>query len=104
MSRTRRILNQAANSAAKAKGTVFEARYQRMRGRDPKRHNEAVWAVAHHICRLIWKILHAGVRYEERGNRLNARAVKRRAARLLRQLRALGYEVNATPVTGETSA
>jgi transposase len=92
----RRILDQAANAAVKAEGTVFAARYRRIKGRDPKKHNQAIWAVANHLCRVIWKILHAGVRYEERGDRRNPRADKRRANRLLRELRALGYQVQAT--------
>jgi len=85
----RRILDQAANAAVKAKGTVFKKRYQRIRGRDPKKHAKAIWAVAHHLCRVIWKILHDGVRYEERCDRRDPHADKRRAARLLRQLKAL---------------
>jgi transposase len=100
----RSILDQAANAAVKAKGTVFEARYKRLGGRDPKRQNLAVWAVAHHLCRVVWKILHAKVRYEERGNRNNPRADKRRAARLLRELKLLGYQVKATPLPSEIRA
>ena len=92
----RRILNQAANAAIKAKGTVFEAHYRRIRGRDPKKHNVAVWAVANRLCRLVWKILHCGITYEERGCRPNRKAVRQRAARLLRQLRALGYNVQVS--------
>jgi transposase len=97
----RRILNQAANAAIKAKGTVFEAHYRRVQGGKSKRHNLAVWAVANRICRLVWKILHHGVSYQEHGQRPNTRAVKRRAARLLRQLKGLGYvvQVNARPAT-----
>jgi len=87
----RRILNQAANAAVKAKGTVFEAHYRRIMGRDRKKHNLAIWAVANRLCRLVWTLLHKAVTYEERGQRPNTRAVKRRAARLLRELKALGY-------------
>jgi transposase len=93
----RRILSQAANAAIKTRGSVFAARYWRIRGRDPKKHNVAVWAVANHLCRVIWKILHDGVRYEERGHRPNQKAVSKRAGRLLRELRRLGYTVHATP-------
>jgi transposase len=92
----RRILNQAANAAIKANGTVFQAHYRRLLGRDPKRHNLAVWAVANRLCRLIWKILHQAVAYEERGYRPNPKAVRKRAARLLRQLRHLGYTVQVS--------
>jgi transposase len=100
----RRILDQAANAAVKAKGTVFEARYRRIRGRDPKKHNTAIWAVANHICRVIWKALHDGVHYEERGDRSNPKADKRRAARLLRELKALGYQVQAIRPPAEATA
>jgi len=100
----RRILDQAANAAVKAKGTVFEKRFRRILGRDPKKYGRAIWAVAHHICRVIWKILHDGVRYEERGDRRDPRADKRRAARLLRQLKKLGYPEIRTPAVQEASA
>jgi len=89
----RRILTEAANAAVKAEGSVFQKRYRRMIGRDPKRHHEAIWAVAHAILRVTWKILHDGVRYEERGDRHNPKADKARASRLLRQLKGLGYTV-----------
>jgi transposase len=92
----RRILDQAANAAIKTKGTVFEAHYRRIRGRDPKKHNVAVWAVANRLCRLIWKILHDNVKYEERGTPPNPKAVRQRARRLVRQLRALGYSVQVS--------
>ena len=91
----RRIVTESAKAAVKAKGTVFQKRYQRMVGRDPKKHNEATWAVAHQIIRVAWKILHDGVRYEERGDRDDPKADKKRAARLVRQLRHLGYCVTA---------
>lgn len=93
----RRILAQTANAAVKSKNTVFEARYKRIKGRDAKKHNKAVWAVAHHQCRVIWKVLHDGVRYEERGGQRDPKAVRRRAAKLARELRELGYEVRKVP-------
>ena len=89
----RRILNQAAQAAIRSKGTVFAAHYQRIRGRDAKKHNVAVWAVANRLCRLVWKILHDRVAYQEHGHRPDARAVRHRANRLVRNLRALGYSV-----------
>jgi transposase len=92
----RRILTQAANAAVKAKGSVFELLYRRLVGR--LGHAKAIWAVAHRICRVAWKILHQGVTYEERGQRLNLQAVRNRANRLVRDLRRLGYQVQLTPV------
>jgi transposase len=91
----RRILTQAANAAVKAKGSVFELLYRRLVGR--MGHAKAIWAVAHRICRITWKILHQGVNYEERGQRTNPQAARRRANRLVRDLRRLGYQVQLTP-------
>jgi len=61
----RRLLNQAANAAAKTKGSIFEIVYRRSVPR--LGHNQAIGAIAHRQCRLISLILHQGVRYEERG-------------------------------------
>jgi transposase len=95
----RRILTQAANAAVKAKGSVFEMQYRRMVPR--MGHNKAVWAVAHKLCRVVWKVLHDGASYEERGNRPSAQAVRRRTNRLTAELRRLGYTVQLTPIHAE---
>jgi transposase len=98
----RHVLAQAANAAVKAKGSVFEVLYRRLAGR--RGHFKAIWAVAHRICRIAWKILHEGVRYEERGLRSNPQAVRARANRLVRNLRRLGYQVQLTPVNPQALA
>ena len=98
----RRLLSQAANSAARTKGSSFQALYRRLTAR--LGHNKAVWAVAHRLCRMIWLVLHRGVRYEERGDRPNPQAIRQRTQRLLRTLRHLGYDVHLTPTaSGITS-
>lgn len=97
----RRILAQTSNAAVKSKGTVFEARYKRIVGRDKKKHNTASWAVAHHQLRVIWKVLHAEVRYVELGGGRSPDAVRRRANKLKRELRELGYEVVCKARTAE---
>jgi transposase len=61
----RRLLNQAANAAVKHKGSIFELLYRRHVVR--LGHNQTIGLIAHRLCRLIGKILHQGVRYEERG-------------------------------------
>jgi transposase len=61
----RRILNQAANAAARSKGTHFQAVFRRLLPR--LGYQFAVWAIAHRLCRLVWKILHEGIRYIEQG-------------------------------------
>jgi len=88
----RRVLNQAANAAAKAKGSIFEIVYRRLVPR--LGHNQTIGAIAHRQCRLIWLILHQGVRYEERGPTVNKRSKQQRTTRMIRELRKLGYSVN----------
>ena len=91
----RRILNQAAHAAVKVKGSIFEVKFQALkRGRSYK---EAIWAIAHRLCRLIWKILHQGVTYEERGPAVTKARAQRRAAKMIRELRNLGYRVELVP-------
>jgi hypothetical protein len=45
--------------AVKSKGSVFEATYRKLVVR--LGHKKAIWAIAHRLCRLTWKILHQGV-------------------------------------------
>jgi len=87
----RRILNQSANAAVKAKGSIFENVYRRTVPR--LGHKLTICVVAHRQCRLIWKILHQGIRYEERGPAVNTKSRQRRTARMIRELRSLGYRV-----------
>jgi transposase len=89
----RRILNQCANAAAKSKGTIFQIVYGRLVSR--LGHNQTIGAIAHRLCRLIWIILHQGMRYEERGPAVNAKSRRRRTNRMIRELRSLGYRVEA---------
>ena len=90
----RRILNQSANAAAKAKGTIFEIIYRRLVPR--LGHKQTIGAIAHRLCRLIWIILHRGVAYEERGPSVNERSRQQRTKRMLRELRKLGYRIEMT--------
>jgi transposase len=87
----RRLLNQAANAAVKHQGSIFEILYRRYVPR--LGHNQTIAVIAHRHCRLIWKILHQGVRYEERGPTVSERSKRSRTARMIRQLRRLGYKV-----------
>jgi transposase len=93
----RRILNQAANAAAKAKGTIFEIVYRRLVSR--LGHNQTIGAIAHRLCRLIWIILHRGVRYEERGPAVSAKSRRHRTNRMIRELCNLGYRVEPLVTT-----
>ena len=89
----RRLLNQAANAAARTKGSIFEIVYRRSVLR--LGHNQAIGAIAHRQCRLIWQILRQGVRYEERGPAVTHLSKKKRTTRMIRQLRSLGYRIES---------
>ncbi len=92
----RRVLNQCANAAVRVKGSIFEIVYRRLVPR--MGHNQTIGAIAHRLCRLIWMILHQGVRYEERGPAVHERSKRVRTARMIRQLRSLGYRVEPLTV------
>lgn len=91
----RRLLNQAAHAAIKVKGSIFELVFSRLRTR--MEYQEAIWAIAHRICRLTWKILHQGVSYEERGPEVSAKSRRTRTTKMIRELRKLGYHVEPIP-------
>ena len=98
----RRLLNQAANAAVKTKGSIFELAYRRLVPR--LGHAQTIGAIAHRLCRLIWKILHQGVRYEERGPAVTQHRMQRRAAKMIRELRSLGYRVELVPTQSGSPA
>ncbi len=91
----RRLLNQAAHAAVKTKGSIFQLVYRRLVPR--LGHAQAIGAIAHRLCRLIWKLLHQRVRYEERGPEVSRAQTQRRAAKMIRELRSLGYQVECGP-------
>ena len=92
----RRVLNQAAHAAVCTKGSYFQALFRRLLPR--LGYKSAIWAVAHRLCRLVWKILHEGVQFVEQGAEVAPREKKKRAQMLARALRKLGYEVTITPI------
>jgi transposase len=98
----RRLLNQAAQSAVKVKGSIFAVTFQRLLPR--LGYKKAIWAIAHRLCRLLWLILHKGVRYEERGPAVSAKSKRVRAARMIRELKKLGYRIEGGPVADRKSA
>lgn len=95
----RRILTQAAQAAVRKKGCHFQAVFRRLL---PKLgYQGAIWAIAHRLGRLVWKILHDGVGYIEQGTETTPAAKKRRAQKLAQALRKLGYSVTLNPITTE---
>ena len=87
----RRLLNQAAHAAVKTNGSIFQITFRRLRTR--MSYQAAIWAIAHRICRLIWLILQKGVHYQERGGEVSAKSRQTRTARMLKELRKLGYHI-----------
>lgn len=75
----RRVLNQVANAAC-----LLVPRLG---------HNKTIWALAHRLCRLAWIILHKSADYIEFGKQRDPKAIERRTTKLVRALRALGYQV-----------
>ena len=67
-------------------------------------HAQAIGAIAHRLCRLIWKILHQGVRYEERGPEVSAKSKRRRATRMIKELKALGYRIEGEGLPASSPA
>jgi len=98
----RRLLNQAAQSAVKVKGSIFEVTFHRLLPR--LGYKQAIWAIAHRLCRLLWLILHNGVRYEERGPAVSAKSKRTRTARMIRELKKLGYRVEGGPLAAAARA
>jgi hypothetical protein len=92
----RRVLNQAAQAAVKKKGSHFQVVFRRLLAR--LGYQSAIWAIAHRLCRVVWKILHEGVRFIEQGCEPDPKAKNKRARMLAHALRKLGYEVTITPI------
>lgn len=88
----RRLLSQMALGAVQKKGCIIGVIYRRWLPR--MGHNKAIWAIAHKLLRIIWKVLHNGVRYQEPlAAPLDERLRKSRKQRYISELRRLGYEV-----------
>ena len=90
----RRLLNQAAHAAARSKGTHFQIVFRRLLPR--LGYQSAIWAIAHRLCRLVWKILHEGVTYIEQAAGPDPRMLINRARYLAKQLRKFGYDLRVT--------
>ena len=90
----RRLLTEAAQAAVKKKGSQFQNVFRRFLPR--LGYNGAIGVVRHRMARVLWKILHNGVEYVERGQDTTPKARKRRAQKLEQALRRLGYTVALT--------
>jgi transposase len=93
----RRLLNQAAHAAVKMKGSLFQLVFRRLKPR--LGYKSAIWAIAHRLCRLIWLLLHRQHRYQERGPDVSAKSQRAHTARMIKQLKALGYRIEPIMTT-----
>jgi transposase len=94
----RSALTESARAAARSKGSYLSAQYHRLKGR--RGTNRAAVAVGHSILVAAYHILDRGVPYEDLGADyfLHRHDPERQANQLVRQLRALGYDVTIEPV------
>ena len=96
----RSLLAQIAHAATRTKGSYWEDLFGRLAKRLGVQ--KALWAVAHRLLRLIWKLLHDKVLYVERGPRAwDSARIQRRMRNLKRQFAALGYQVTFQQVALE---
>jgi transposase len=88
----RTILVEAAWAATPAKGTVLQAKYQRLVKRMPKQ--KALGAIAHRLLVISYQLLRRRVPYAELGTApLDEQQVARQRRRLVEQLIGLGVTV-----------
>lgn len=88
----RRLLTQIAFAAVRQKGSFFQHLFRRLIPRLGIK--KGIWAVAHRMTRLIWKLLNEKVDYKEQGTvAADAKSIQRRKQRCVRQLQRLGYTV-----------
>jgi transposase len=90
----RRILVQAAQAASRTKGSYLQTVFRRLLPR--LGFAKALWALAHRLCRLIWKLLHEGAHYLEHGQIADPRTRKHLATKHLRALTRLGFQIQIT--------
>ena len=98
----RRLLNQAAQSAVKVKGSIFDITFRKLLPR--LGYKQAIWAIAHRLCRLLWMVLHKGIRYEERGPAVSTKSQRARTARMIKELKKQGYLIAGGPLPEGTHA
>jgi transposase len=96
----RRLLCQAAQAAARTKGSRLQSLFKRLIVR--LGYVKAIWAIAHRLCRIVWNILHQGARFIELGEAINPKAVQRCINHHLKALRRLGYQIPAATAPSVT--
>jgi len=96
-------LVEAANAAAKAKGTYLRDKFYRLKAR--RGYKRATVAVAHKILVAIYHMLSQNVPYNDLGDLYLDKLNKHHLTRnLIHRLERLGYSVTLTPRNQETAA
>lgn len=92
----RGLICQIAHAASRTKGSYWQSLFQHWQRRlGPKK---ALWAVAHRLLRLVWKILAQEVDYIEHGPRqADVRLLQGRMKRLRHDFRQHGFDVIFIP-------
>lgn len=98
----RSTLCQVTQAAVRTKNSIFQLKFNRLIPR--LGFAKALWAVAHHMAVVIWKVVHTGVAYVEHGGATTKSAAKRKIQRIRKELRALGYSAELIPLCPETLA
>jgi transposase len=91
----RRLLCQVAQAAARTNGSHLQVVFKRLVIR--LGYVKAVWAIAHRICKIVWKVLRKGDRFIESSETRNPKAVQRAINHHLKALRRLGYSIPLAP-------
>jgi transposase len=86
----RRLLCQIAWGAIHTKNTVFAGLFARLKPRIEGK--GAAWAVAHHVAKVIWVLLHREVEYIEKGNGVNPQNLARKFRRIVKELARHGID------------
>lgn len=90
------VLMQAANAAARAKGTYLQSKFFRLKAR--RGHKRAAMAIAHKILSSAFCMLAGHCDYVELGaSYLDQLGSKRLTSSLVRRLERMGYEVQLKP-------
>src|SRR5665213_1861126 len=93
----RRALCEAAQASVNTKNCRFQQKFKRLLPR--LGYPKAIWAIVRHMCVVVWNILHQGADYVEHGGQTTLGAIRRRAQRLNKELRAAGLAVVIVPLT-----
>jgi transposase len=93
----RTALVQAANAAARAKGTYLAAQYARIKGR--RGHHKAIVAVAHSILVIAWHLLTRNEPYSDLGVDyfMDRQSSQAHTNRLVRQLERMNHKATLEP-------